>query len=63
MIGNAFMASVPGHPLWKWLIPQTIKRYYADRAQKDEKDATKISTDAKRPISAATGRLMLSWLR
>ena len=43
MIGNAFMASVPGHPLWKWLIPQTIKRYYADRAQKDEKDATKIT--------------------
>ena len=39
MIGNAFMGSVPGHPLWKWLIPQTIKRYYADRSPKEEKDA------------------------
>jgi len=43
MIGNAFMGSVPGHPLWKWLIPQTIKRYYADRSPKEEKDATKIT--------------------
>jgi len=43
VIGNAFMGSVPGHPLWKWLIPQTIKRYYADRSPKDEKDATKIT--------------------
>ena len=43
MIGNAFMGSIPGHTLWKWLIPQTIKRYYADRSQKQDKDATKIT--------------------
>jgi mannosyltransferase OCH1-like enzyme len=43
VIGNAFLGSRPGHPLWKWLIPQSIKRYYADRNPKDEKDATKIT--------------------
>jgi len=43
VIGNAFMGSVPNHPLWKWLIPQTIKRYFNDRNPKDEKDATKIT--------------------
>ena len=37
------MGSVPNHPLWKWLIPQTIKRYFNDRNPKDEKDATKIT--------------------
>lgn len=43
VIGNAFLGSRPGHPLWKWLIPQSIKRYYSDRNPKDEKDATKIT--------------------
>ena len=43
MVGNAFMASKPNHPLWSWIIPQTIRRHYADRSPRSKKDATRIT--------------------
>merc|ERR1712176_539190 len=36
MVGNAFMASKANHPLWSWIIPQTIRRHYADRSEEQE---------------------------
>ena len=43
VIGNAFLGSVPGHPLWKAFLPECMRRHEADTSANDLKDATRIT--------------------
>ena len=43
VIGNAFLGSVPGHPLWEAFLPECMRRHEADTSANDLKDATSIT--------------------
>ncbi len=58
VIGNAFMGSVPNHPLWKWLIPQTIKRYAQSATRPSFTLFTLLSLSLRRNVGENMSILM-----